>query len=84
MTEFHNFCNMSEHFIYSLSNRQLSESEARIVAHYCNVLLAIVQPSLAMKSSVKSNGHESSPSPKCINDYSSSQSNSPTSLPFLR
>jgi hypothetical protein len=56
---FHNFCNVSEHFIYSLSSRQLTQSEARIVAHYCNVLLAVVQPSLAMNSPVKNNGHES-------------------------
>ena len=56
---FHNFCNVSEHFIYSLSSKQLTDSEARIVAHYCNALLAIVQPSLAMKTGVKTNDQES-------------------------
>ena len=56
---FHNFCNVSEHFIYSLSNKQLTESEARIVAHYCKVLLAIVQPSATLNSAVKNNVHES-------------------------
>ena len=59
LAPFHNFCNMSEHFIYSLSNKQHTDSEARIVSHYCNVLLAIARSSLVKNTLVKNSGQES-------------------------
>lgn len=65
---FHNFCNVSEHFIYSLSNKRLTDSEARIVSHYCNVLLAIARSSL-VKTVVENIGQELPSVARCNNGH---------------
>jgi len=71
LASFTNFCNASEHFLSSLCDKPLAESEAHMAAYYCKEILALLQPTLDTKSTRADVFQEATFLAEIRNDHSS-------------